>query len=488
MQPRDYLRALRRGWPLILILVAVGALVGAAVAFVQRPVYVATAKAYVSVASATNAGDLVNSAQYTQQVAASFADIAGTSYVLRPVIASLKLDTTPAELADEVAVTAATDEAVLSIEATDQSAVRAASIANAIAKRLSSAVASLTPTQGRVDVTVVDPAVPPTSPISPVPTFDVGVGAAAGLLLGVVLAILRVLADTRLRTVQDVRAITTAPVLATTPLKGRSRRHAAAFGEDPDGPLAESYRGLRAALQFLDVDEGVRSIVVTSSVESEGKTVTAIDLAVALAETGERVLLVDADLRRPNVATLLGLDGSIGLSDVLIDRVGLEQAVQTDERGSLAALPSGGVPPNPNALLQSKVLERLLTELEDRYDRVVIDAPPVLSASDAAIIAHRASGALLLIGSGRVKRAQLQGALEVFRQTRAPVLGLVVTMLPPELMNAGAGAYRHAGGRSRRRGVVRPPVVPSATAELPPATCSERAVARAGRRNGGGCA
>lgn len=476
MQLRDYVRVLRRGWPLVVVLTVVGLLAGAGVSSLQRPVYVATAKAYVAVASAANAGDLINSAQYTQQIAASFVDIAGTSYVLRPVITRLRLDVTPAELAESVSVTAATDEAVLVIQATDSSPTQAARIANAIAARLSTAVASLTPTGGRVDVTVVDPAVPPASPISPVPLRDVGIGAAAGLVLGVLLAALRVLSDTRLRTAQEVRAVTALPILAATP-RTALRRPASVFADDPQGQLAESFRSLRAALQFLDVDEGARSIVVTSSLGSEGTSVTAVNLAIALADTGERVLLVDADLRRPSVAGLLGLDGGVGLTDVLIDRVALDRAVQTDEQGLLAVLPSGPVPPNPNELLQSRALERLLGIVEDRYDRIVIDAPPVLTVSDAAIVAHRASGALLVIGSGRVKRAQLQGALDVFRQTRAPVLGIVLTMVPPRETSAGAaaGPSRKAGGRTRPTGAVRafsvrsaPEVEPEAEVEAQP--------------------
>jgi succinoglycan biosynthesis transport protein ExoP len=460
---RDTVRAFRIGWPMVLVLALVGLLVGAVVAFAQRPAYVATAKAYVAVASATNAGDLVNSAQYTQQIATSFADIAGTSYVLRPVITRLKLDMTPAQLARSVSVTAGIGESVLEVQATDPSPTRAARIANAIAARLSTTVASLTPIGGRVDVTVVDPAVPPGTPIGATPLLLIGLGAGAGLLLGALLAVLRVLTDTRLRTAQDIGAVSSIPILASTPLDTAVRRHAVVLGDDPQGPLAESYRSLRAALQFLDVDEGARSIVVTSSVEAEGKSVTAVNLAVALADTGERVLLVDADLRRPGVAGLLGLDGTVGLTDVLIDRVPLDQALQPDERGLLTVLPSGAVPPNPNELLQSRALERLLAVLEERFDRVVIDAPPVLQVSDAAILAHRASGALLLVGSGQVKRAQLQGALDVFRQTRAPVLGIVLTMVPLRETNAGAAArtHRRGAGRSGATGATRAPFVPT---------------------------
>jgi succinoglycan biosynthesis transport protein ExoP len=466
---RDVLRALRVAWPLVVVLTLVGAGVGAIVASVQRPVYVATAKAYVAVASATSTGDLIDSAQYTQQIAASFADIAGTSYVLQPVIARLGLRRTAAELAASVSVTASPGEAVLEVEARDSSPAEAARIANAIGGRLSTAVASLTPAGGRVAVTLVDPATPPGAPVSPVPLLDVAVGGGAGLVLGALLIALRALSDTRVRTAEDVRALTAAPILASTPEDDAVRRRPAVFDDDPQGPLAESFRALRVALQFLDVDDGARSVVVTSSVETEGKSVTALNLAVALAETGERVLLVDADLRRPAVADLLGLEGAVGLTDVLIDRTPLDQAVQSGEHGLLAVLPSGAVPPNPNELLQSHALERLIPVLERRYDRVVIDAPPVLAVSDAAILAHRASGALLVVRSGRVQRAQLQGALDALRRAKAPVLGIVLTMVPLRETDAGAAldATRRRRGPDRTARSVRPPFVPPEQGQVP---------------------
>jgi capsular exopolysaccharide synthesis family protein len=434
----------------MVLLLLVGTAIGGSVSFLQRPAYVSTAKAYVFVSTATNVGDLASSSAYTQQVAASFADIAGTSYVLRPVISRLNLRVSPAELAQAVSVTAVANESVLEIQATDSSARRSARIANAVADRLTTTVGSLTPQTNRatvIKVTVVDPAVPPSTPVRPLPLLYVGIGAAAGLVLGVLLALLREVLDTRVRTVRDVEAVTAVPVLGSTPLDGNLRRHPIALGEGVQGPLAETYRSLRTSLQFLSVDEGLRSVVITSSIASEGKSITALNLAVALAEAGERVVLVDADLRRPSISRLIGIDGTIGLTDVLIGTVDLDQALQAGDRQHLTVLPSGTVPPNPNELLQTRALDGLLDELEARFDRVVIDAPPILPVSDAAILAHRSSGALLVVAAGHVKRAQVDASMAAFAQTGAPVLGVVLTMVPPRESAAvtSGGYYRHAG-------------------------------------------
>src|SRR5690606_18138443 len=163
--------------------------------------------------------------------------------------------------------------------------------------------------------------------------------------------------------------------------------------------------------QFVEVDDNRRHVLVTSSLPGEGKSTTAINLAITLADAGTRVVLVDGDLRRPSVSRYLGLEGSVGLTTALIGRVPLEAAVQPWGDTNLFVLPSGEVPPNPSELLGSAQMERLVAKLDEMYDVVVIDSAPLLPVTDSAVLARLTGGTILVIRAGEVHNAQVQQAI-----------------------------------------------------------------------------
>jgi receptor protein-tyrosine kinase len=194
---------------------------------------------------------------------------------------------------------------------------------------------------------------------------------------------------------------------------------------------------MRTNLQFLSVDDPPRVIVVTSSAPSEGKSTTAINLALSLAEAENSVVLVDGDLRRPTVSKYLDLVSAVGFSTVLSGAVPLSDVLQDTKFPRLTVLAAGATPPNPSELLGSHAAKRTLEELRSRFDFVIVDSPPLLAVTDAAVLATNADGALVMTRFGETKHEQLAHAVRSLRDAGANVLGAVFTLVP----TSGPGYY-----------------------------------------------
>ncbi len=213
---------------------------------------------------------------------------------------------------------------------------------------------------------------------------------------------------------------------------------------DPRNPRAESFRSLRTNLQFLNLDGGHTNLVISSAGPGEGKSTTAANLAISLAETGARVVLIDGDLRLPQVARYMGIEGGVGLTDVLIGRAELRDVMQKWGRGKLYVLPAGRIPPNPSELLGSAAMDRVLAALAEHFEFVLIDAPPLLLVTDAAVVSKKTNGAILVAASGATKKPELVGAVRTLETAGANLLGVVVTMLPTKGPDSyGYGAYTY---------------------------------------------
>ena len=244
----------------------------------------------------------------------------------------------------------------------------------------------------------------PSAPVSPRTKINIVLGALMGLMVGVGIAVLRATLDTSIKSGDDLQDATNTTLLGSIAYDSGAAKNPLVTMQD--NPRAEAYRTIRTNLQYVDVDNPPRCVVITSSVPVEGKSTTAANLAIALAQGGSKVLLVEADLRRPRVAEYLGVDGSIGMTDILIGRVRVDDTIIPWQRGLLDFLPSGSIPPNPSELLGSKQLADLLTELRARYDFIILDAPPLLPVTDAAILATAADGAILVARYGWTRREQ----------------------------------------------------------------------------------
>lgn len=457
MELRDYGRVLRRNIVLLILAVVLGVSAGAAYCALQKPVYQSTARAFVATTTASTAFDLSQGAMFTESVVKSYADLATSSYVLRHVIDDLRLDVPAKELARSVSATASADSVVLEISASDASASRAAAIANAVTDELSQAVSRLTRTTSAsspVSVTPIEAAVPASTPIRPDWAINLALGGIVALALAITFAIFRDVLDTRVRSAAELKSRSGRPLLGVVHVDRGTAAHPIATAQDPFGHRAEAYRALRTNLEFLDFEGASRVLVVTSSVEHEGKSTTAANLAVSLREAGQRVVLVDADLRRPAMADAFGIDGGMGLTDVLIGKAGLDAALQTRPDG-LDLLPAGRLAPNPAELLQSRALTDLLSELSTRYDVVLLDAPPVLPVADAVLLARRAAGAVLVAAVGEVRRPQVLAALESLDQVGARVFGVIANKAPAPRRGATYGyGVRAYAPQAAKTGVV----------------------------------
>lgn len=195
---------------------------------------------------------------------------------------------------------------------------------------------------------------------------------------------------------------------------------------DPQGAVAEAFRVLRTNLEFLDLSRPLRSITVASAIPGEGKSFIAANLAVACAQSGMKTCLVDADLRRPAVATYFRHDSVVGLTTALVRDKPAREATAPSSVPGLAFIPSGPLPPNPAELLGSARMRALMAELADEYDLVIYDTPPVLTVADPTVIAPRTDGVLLVAQAGRVRREQTRAAANALTRVGARVLGVVL--------------------------------------------------------------
>jgi capsular exopolysaccharide synthesis family protein len=277
----------------------------------------------------------------------------------------------------------------------------------------------------------------PSVPVSPNVPVNVALGLLVGLALGIGIAVLRETLDNRVRTELDVEKISDKPVVGGIAYDAKAAERPLIVQVDPRSPRAESFRTLRTNLQFLDIGSGARTFVMTSSMQSEGKSTTVANLAIALDSAGFRVILIDADLRRPRVAEYMDVEGNAGLTDVLIGRADLEDVAHPWGRGKLVVLPAGPIPPNPSELLGSRAMQDLIERLEQQFDYVLFDAPPLLPVTDAAILAKKASGAIIAVASGQTHKGQLAAAIASLENVGAPISGFVITKMPVK----GPGAY-----------------------------------------------
>ena len=449
MELRDYIRILRKGWAFIAALTLTGLAMGALASLLATPTYTSATRLFVSVQSqeSSTTVDAVQGSSAAQQKVQSYVDVVTSDLVLTPVIDELGLDTTPSALASKISAESPLDTVLINITVTDTDAQRAADTANAVGASLTDVVVNdlEVPAGGGASLVKIATIVPgsvASSPATPRTTVNIALGLVVGLALGLAAAVLRSTLDTRIHGSHDVELVTQAPIVGGISFDPGAKKNPLIVHVDPRNPRAESFRTLRTNLQFVNLESASRCFVVTSSLPGEGKTTTTANLAVALAETGATVAVIDGDLRLPRLADTLGLEGVVGLTDVLIGRADIQDVLQPWGRGTMYVLPAGRVPPNPSELLGSKAMTALLESLSASFDYVLIDAPPLLPVTDAAILSKLTGGAIVVAAAGRTHRGELQSALRNLEHIGSKVLGIVLTMLPTKGPDAyGYGNY-----------------------------------------------
>ena len=428
----EYVLVLQRRWRVWGAGLAVGLLAAIVVIVVSPTRYTATALSFVSVAERVDSSgqsEIFQGSQFAVQRVKSYAPLVKSPDVLEPVIRGFGLDTTVRQLGRQVSVSSAPETVLLDVSVSDADPALAARLADAISVRLGEVIEELeTPRDSdvsNVKVSLARPASEPTEPSSPRVLVDLVLGAAAGLALGLAAAVLRHGLDRRIKSSHDVRVLTGMSPLGST-LHERSARRRPLVALDWRSASAERYRTVRTALKFAAVDRDLRNFVVTSSVAEEGKTTVSCNLAIAWAQSGAAVCLVEGDLRRPSVSSFLGIDGGVGLSDVLVGERDLDEVLVSWHQGTLTVLPAGSLPPDPAALLGSAAMAALVAQLRERFDVVVYDSPPMLSVADAVVLGRLVDGVVLVIRSSVARRDHVTSCLETLRGSRLALLGSVV--------------------------------------------------------------
>lgn len=284
-------------------------------------------------------------------------------------------------------------------------------------------------------LSVIEPAIVPDTPISPRPLLNVLLACVIALLVSGAVILLAAYLDDTIKTPADVEEVVGLPTLGSvgrmTGGRGRSEIYRLATLLYPRSAVAESYRMLRSNLEFARVDRPIHTILVTSSLPGEGKTVTAANLAIAFALEGRRVLLVDADLRKPAVHTLFDVPNAQGLTTMLrSDSVSLESVAHTNEQERLKVLTSGPLPPNPAEMLGSQRMLTVLQRLQAGQDVLIIDSPPLRVVTDAAILSAFVDGTLLVIDAGKSRRPAVRLGREALNRVNAQILGVVLNRVP----------------------------------------------------------
>ncbi len=427
---RQFLSTLRSRWLFSIITFVLGTAATIAFVFTQTPQYGSNVKLFIS----TPMGGVAeySSTFIVGQRVASYADLATDATILQNVVDELGLDMTREQLQGKVSANVLTSTQTIQLNVQADSPELAQSIAGETATQVVDLVERLeTPSQGSEPPAITarvatEPSVS-NVPVSPNIMLGLAVGIMLSLLVAIAGALLRDLLDRTLKSRDDIEKITGVPALATLPFDPLIKKNPVA--SDTDVSLAEAFRVLRTNLQFASLDESVRSILVSSAVPNEGKTLVATNLALSMVQAGRSVLIIDADMRNPNVAQRLGLENSVGVISVLLGRTTLDDAIQTHVNG-VHFLGTGPKPPNPAELLGTQAMRTLLRDARERYDLVIIDAPPMLPVADASILVTEVDGALLLSRYGSTTKEQLRLTIARLQGVGGRLLGTVLNRTP----------------------------------------------------------
>jgi succinoglycan biosynthesis transport protein ExoP len=445
---KDVVRAVRGGWWLVVLGVLLAVAVAGVVTWQSKPRYASTMTLFVAAAGTDDTATAYQGNLFSQQRVASYVQMFRGEAFVSPIAQDLHLTDSPGALIQDIQATTIPDTVLINVTVTRNSPTEARDVAAALGSAFSERVAELETPDGAanstVKVTVTEPPQVATSPVSPQPLRNIAGGILLGLLLGISAAVLRLRLDNTVKASDDFKELADTNLVGTLVEDPMLRDQHLVSDEDGYSETGEAYRQMRTNLQFLDVDNPARTIVITSALPGEGKTTVSVNLAVVLAQSGARVVLIEADLRRPRVTRYLGMISGAGLSNVLAGSARADELLQPYGDGNLQVLAAGPMPPNPSEMLGSRHMRQLLSELREDFDFVLIDAPPVLPVTDGAVLSVAADGALLVSRHGVTTRAQVKQAAASLHRIEARLLGAVINRVPVKAAEAYGYGYSYS--------------------------------------------
>ena len=458
----DLLATIRKHLIAALVACAVVIACVGAYAFLAPPEYTSTAQVIATFNAAQENGESTDISQqntggtYISSQIKSYPTLTTTEKVLSPVISKLGLNESVSELAKQLVVTNPSNTTFVNISAKSGDAQRSADIANAVAESLRTVVQQDlyggSKGQSPIKLTVVQKATVPQSPSSPKKGLYFAIGVVLGIIVGVFAAVLKELLSTKVEETSDVRGIVKASALGSVPKNEVLSGTRPIIITEPNGPVAEEYRRIRANIKFLQADkvpDRGQLLVISSTSPSEGKTTTVINVAAVLAENGAKVLLVDADLRHPSVAHHLGIEGSVGLAHVLSGQMSPVDVVQSYWKPNLHILPAGKRPANASLLLNSDMMKMLIEQALMQYDYVLIDTAPLAVSNDGIVFGSWAKGVVLVAANGICRKKDLEESMDALRTAKVPVLGFVFNFANPKKEHKNAYYYYYEDGARR---------------------------------------
>lgn len=421
----------------------------AAVTFIMPPKYTATAEVFATYAGQSGetqtTNDMSSGANYLNTQITTYPELVKTEAVLQPVIKDLGLDMTTTDLAGVVTATNPPNTFMVDISAEVGDPQQAADIANSVAKNLADQISSdlynnsSSSNGSPIKLTVVQKAQTPTSQSSPNIPLYLAVGLIFGIIVGVGVALLRDILNTKVDSTDDVRELTHASSLGTVPQATILDDSRPVIVAQPAGSEAEEFRRIRTNLSFLTTTATQghgRLLVISSTNPSEGKTTVSANVAVALAEEGKSVLFIDADLRHPSVAHKLGIEGHAGLSHVLSRQASPADVIQKYWKPNLHIMPAGKRPANASILLNSDLMKEMVERALTQYDYVIIDTAPLSVASEATVFGRMAGGLVLVTGKGVVEKKELENTATALQAAEVPILGFIFNFADPKKIHS----------------------------------------------------
>lgn len=454
MEIRDFYRLLIRHLLLISLATLLGISVSTAVTIFTPKSYTAQAQLFVSIPpAAIDIGLLATGGNFTQQRVKTYANVINGPDTLKPVIEALELDVEWSELAKKVKGSAPLDTSLINLTVSEGDPVLAAALANAIGKQFESTAALLEVEDALgsspVKVTLAKYAVVPESPSSPKILLNLLLGLILGFGLGVGIGILRQIFDD---TVKNEDQLDELALLGAVGFDPEAENKPLISEISAFSTRSEAFRQLRTNIEFLRADNPPQVISIASPLPGEGKTTTVLNLGIAFAQSGYKILCMECDLRRPSTSEYIKYNADqSGVTEILSGKIplksqkSLNSLVKYDESTGIHFLTSGKQAPNPAELLDSPTFEKLIRMLRKEFDYILIDSPPLLPVTDGGLIAQQADGVLLVVKAGSTKVDQFRGGRDLLSKVNASVLGVLLNMIP---LNRNGESYGYRYGYS----------------------------------------